>query len=177
MPVYACSKELNLQQLVIVCDCMVRVSAPLHANYVHCSSMPPADLAAGGEEDFWGNVGAYIRFFFTVLLGTANVASQPFRKVSRVNVRLPCHPAGAVCCRCRSPSACKHARTPAAACWDASGAAEMCFVDRPLQAAKRPATAIALVVGSAVLFAFMAITVKTMLGLGDSDFEYLTRGI
>jgi hypothetical protein len=34
-----------------------------------------------------------------------------------------------------------------------------------------------LVVGSAVLFAFMAITVKTMLGLGDSDFEYLTRGI
>ena len=46
-----------------------------------------------------------------------------------------------------------------------------------LQAAKRPATAIALVVGSAALFAFMAITVKTMLGVGDSDFEYLTRGI
>jgi Protein of unknown function (DUF751) len=42
-----------------------------------------ADLAAGGEEDFWGNVGAYIRFFVTVMLGTVNVVSQPFRKVTK----------------------------------------------------------------------------------------------
>jgi hypothetical protein len=45
------------------------------------------------------------------------------------------------------------------------------------QAAQRPATAVALVVGGVALFAFMAITVKTMLGMGDNDFEYLTRGI
>lgn len=60
-----------------------------------------ADMAAGGEEDFWGNVGAYIRFFFTVLLGTANVASQPFRKVNCVDVLLPvsiCLPAWVQLC-------------------------------------------------------------------------------
>ena len=34
-------------------------------------------LQLSGEEDFWGNVYAYIRYFFSVLLGTAYIAFKP----------------------------------------------------------------------------------------------------
>jgi Protein of unknown function (DUF751) len=74
-----------------------------------------ADLAAGGEEDFWGNVGAYIRFFFTVLLGTANVASQPFRKVSHAAAHSPCC-LDAMSAAGFEPSTRGHARPPPLVC-------------------------------------------------------------
>lgn len=34
-------------------------------------------MQLSSEEDFWGNVYAYIRYFFSVLLGTAYVAVRP----------------------------------------------------------------------------------------------------
>ena len=92
LPVHACAQH---------CMCS-GADHPTTGRECHCTTVDlgshqridtlllSADLAAGGEEDFWGNVGAYIRFFFTVLLGTANVASQPFRKVSHAAAHSPC---------------------------------------------------------------------------------------
>lgn len=36
-----------------------------------------------GEDDFWGNLTSYARFFVTVMLGTVNVVSKPFRQAAK----------------------------------------------------------------------------------------------
>mmetsp|Transcript_15971 Transcript_15971/g.47988 ORF Transcript_15971/g.47988 Transcript_15971/m.47988 type:complete len:234 (-) Transcript_15971:382-1083(-) len=47
----------------------------------HSAQAVFGDLAS--EEDFWGNVGAYMRFFFTVMLGSANIITKPFREAAK----------------------------------------------------------------------------------------------
>lgn len=58
-----------------------------HATASRPLRVPAADIA--GEDDFWGNLTSYARFFVTVMLGTVNVVSQPFRKVRRTRQCAP----------------------------------------------------------------------------------------
>lgn len=61
---------------------VAHASDGLHTHTQHFTAQPVfGDIA--GEEDFWGNVGAYFRFFVTVMLGTVNVVTKPFRDAAK----------------------------------------------------------------------------------------------
>ena len=54
-----------------------------HLNLIHHHSNPVLDLAE--DESFWANVVAYVRYFFSVLLGTAYMAVKPIQGMMSKN--------------------------------------------------------------------------------------------
>ncbi len=82
---------------------MQQPRAPLTSSASAAYCCAAGDIA--GEDDFWGNLTSYARFFVTVMLGTVNVVLEPFRKVRRKHCIKFC-----VIVRHRTRNACRQAR-------------------------------------------------------------------